>query len=185
MTIGVNIRATPGETEAAAITSYLVCLRKLLPVADYVVLNLTAFYSHECCFDNLAWLARLLLSAQNERDYYHDKVGKRIPIAIKIPLSCGLPGGQKSSLELCRQKGLDGILVVSPTDYDDNHICALLESVKVIVKDLDIVSIGGVATTDHVASRLAAGAAAVQVFGSVLKQGPFVPRYLLKDLPSS
>jgi len=185
ITVGVNIRTTPSATEEMTITHYLTCLQRLFPVADYIVLNLTAFYSHERDFDNLAWLARLLLSARHERKSYQNKSGKRIPLAVKLPLSLGVSGLQSRSLELCRQVGMDGVFVVSPACQDDDHICELLKSAKAIVNSMDLVSVGGVATTDHVVTRLEAGAAAVQVFSSVLKRGTFVPRYLLKNLQSS
>ncbi len=183
ITIGVNIRATPSEAEEAVILHYLTCLQKLLPVADYIVLNLVAFFSQERDFDVLALLGRLLRSAQYERELFHEKGGDRVPLAIKLPLSCGLPEDQVRSLELCRQTGMDGVIVVSPEGLDNDSVCGLLQSTKRVVKELDVISVGGVATTNHVITRMEAGAAAVQIFSSVLKQGLFVPQELLKDLP--
>jgi dihydroorotate dehydrogenase len=185
MTVGVNIRSTPGETGWQAISSYLLCLRSLLPVSDYVVLNLAAPRSAKGMACNLDWLEQLLSAAIVERELFRMKSNIRVPLAIKVPISPGLSVHQEDILKLCRQLALEGVLVVSPADQDAGSTCKLLRSVKAIVKDTDVISIGGVASADHVVARLDAGAAAVQVFSSVLDQGVLLPKHLLMNLPLS
>lgn len=182
---GVNIRSAPDNTGDASIANYLTCLHKLLPLADYAVLNLNAFISPNHPGTNAAWLERLLSAALNERDLQWQMCGKRIPLALKFPISDELSDIQLYLLQLCRQVDLDGVVVVSSAALDEARVCELLRTVKTLVGDVDVVSVGGIDRADQVASRIAAGAAAVQLFSCVLKHGPQVPQRLLKGLSVS
>jgi dihydroorotate dehydrogenase len=185
LVVGVNIRSAPDKSEETVIANYITCLHELLPFADYIVLNLNVFISPEHSHRNSEWLERLLSAALNERDLFWQMCGKRIPLAIKFPLAAELSNVHRFLLQLCSEINLDGVVAVAPTALTEPHVCELIRGIKRIVGDVNIISVGGVGSADQVTARMEAGAAAVQVFSSVLKHGPYVSLRLLETLPTS
>ncbi len=179
--VGVNIMSEPGDVGAAAISGYLVCARIVLPFADYLVLN---FSSPKRCatIDDQEWVEQLLSRVIEMRDEIWTKTHRRVPVAVKITVSPELGRAQCKLLECCQHHALDGVVIVSSAEQDEERHYRLLSKIKDVVKQIDIISVGGIADYQQVANRLNAGASAVQVFSSVLSRGVLLPSSMLRDV---
>ncbi len=179
--VGANIMPEPGDVGAAAISGYLVCARILLPSADYLVLN---FSSPKRCasIDDQEWVDQLLSRVIEMRDQFWRKTQRRVPVAAKIAVSPELSSAQCQLLKCCQNHALDGVVIVSSAEEDEERHCRLLNKIKDAVKQIEVISVGGIADYQQVANRLYAGASAVQVFSSVLSRGVLLPGSMLRDV---
>jgi dihydroorotate dehydrogenase len=179
---GVNIRPAAGATAGQMIDDYLHCLRLLLPVADYLVLNLSSPFARRGWTADPVWLESLLTQAVEARDQYRDNGGGRVPLAIKVALAPRVSRRQQQALLSCRRAGLDGVLLVAAPGQAEAAVCRCLRQVKDLIGEMTLISVGGIVCPTQVTGRLAAGAAAVQLFSALLGQGPALPGRWLEQL---
>ncbi len=183
--VGVNIRIEAGQADKVMIKELLNCVRKLLPLADYIVLNFSSFFSDKSSACDLDRLKQLISVACLERDIQQKNNNRWVPFAVKLPISQRLSENQSNILKFSQQMGLSGVLAVTSADQDNNSVCQLLRSVKNIIGDMDLISVGGITSSNQLVERINAGAKVVQVFSLVLQQGIFTPSYLLQNYPNS
>ncbi len=179
---GVNIRPAAGASAERMIDDYLHCLRRLLPVADYLVLNLSSPFARRGWAADPVWLESLLTRAVEARDQYHRDGGGRVPLAIKVALAPRVSRRQQQALLSCRRAGLDGVLLVAVPGQAEAAVCHCLRQVKDLIGEMTLISVGGIVCPTQLTGRLAAGAAAVQLFSAVLGQGPGLPGRWLEQL---
>ncbi|MCW8905195.1 hypothetical protein [Sedimenticola sp.] len=179
---GVNIRPRSGATVAEMMDDYLDCLNALLPVADYLVLNLSSPFARRGWAADPLWLETLLTRAVAMRDRYCRTGGRRVPLAIKVVVAPRLSFSQRHGLLLSRRAGLDGVVLVAAPGQAETAVCNTLRQVKSLLGEMALISVGGIADASQLSGRLAAGATAVQLFSAVLSQGVMIPRKLLEPL---
>ncbi len=179
---GVNIRPRSGATIAEMMDDYLHCLHALLPVADYLVLNLSSPFARRGWAADPLWLETLLTQAVALRDQYCRNGGPRVPLAIKVVLAPRLSPGQRHGLLLGRGAGLDGVVLVAAPGQAESAVCHTLRQVKSLLGETALISVGGIVDGSQIAGRLAAGATAVQLFSAVLSRGVTIPQQLLERL---
>jgi dihydroorotate dehydrogenase len=183
---GVNIRPAAnipnGASAERMIDDYLHCLRRLLPVADYLVLNLSSPFARRGWASDPVWLESLLTRAVEARDQYHRDGGGRVPLAIKVALAPRVSRRQQQALLSCQRAGLDGVLLVAAPGQAEVAVCRCLRQVKDLIGEMTLISVGGIVCPTQLTGRLAAGAAAVQLFSAVLGQGPALPGRWLEQL---
>ncbi|RTI04289.1 dihydroorotate dehydrogenase (quinone) [Thermus scotoductus] len=189
--VGVNLgknRDTPLEKAAE---DYLEALRILEPYGDYFVLNVSS--------PNTPGLRTL-----QEGPFLDELLSKLRPATSKPLLLKVAPDLSFEALdqvvELCRKHGLEGLVAVNTTLERPGLKSPLAEeagglsgrplkerSLEVLrylagVKDLTLVSVGGVEGPMDVWERLKLGARLVQVYTGFVYGGPLFPRRTLKGL---
>jgi dihydroorotate dehydrogenase len=201
--IGVNVGKTRVVDLDDAVDDYRRAVRKLAPVADYIVLNVsspnTPGLSQLQSADRFAALIRDC--REEARDLRPD-----LPVLVKI-------GPDLSDAELdavadsTREAGLDGIVAVNTTtdlsaakDSQDQiarlrhrggisgaplqpRALAVLERLYGRVgEDVALVSVGGVETAEDVWERILAGASLVQAYTGFVYGGPLWPSRIDRGL---
>lgn len=179
---GVNIRPGQGATVSEMMDDYLDCLNALLPVADYLVLNLSSPFARRGWAADPLWLETLLSRAVALRDQYCHRGGRRVPLAIKVVLAPRLSPGQRHGLLLSRRAGLDGVVLVAAPGQAETAVCRTLRQVKSLLGEMALISVGGIYNATQAVERLEAGATAIQLFSAVLDQGVMLPQQLLQQL---
>ncbi len=167
--IGVNIGSARRGIDAEVIADYAGLFHRVAASADYVVANLS---SPLAARDGDSEGVDLLICRVGEaRDALAVRTGRRVPLLIK--LAGGAAGSSlPAAIPAARRHGFDGVILVSACVRRIAEVCDSLGRATLI-------SVGGVATAEDVAARIAAGAALVQVYTAFAREGAASLRRLL------
>ncbi len=193
--VGVNVGKSKVTPLADAPGDYLASLALLWPHADYFVLNVSS--------PNTPGLRAL-----QERGHLQRLLGEvgafaadRSPKPILLKLAPDLDeGGLAEAADMAGQYGLAGLVATNTTITRTGLKTAIEETgglsgrplrerslgvlrfLTSLKTGLPIVSVGGVGTAQDVAERLQAGAALVQLYTSLVYEGPFLLKTLNRGL---
>jgi dihydroorotate dehydrogenase len=191
--IGVNIGKNLTTAVENAVDDYLVCLREVYPVADYIVVNLSS--PNTPGLRSLQFgeqLEQLLATLVQERVRLMDNHGRRVPLLLKIAPDL-TPEETRSIAASVEQQGFDGIIAtnttIARTGVEGSRWAAeagglsgapvfvsstaVLSTLSVAVGDrLPLVGVGGIMDEDSARQKLAAGASLLQVYSGFIYRGP-------------
>ncbi|MEV4887960.1 quinone-dependent dihydroorotate dehydrogenase [Nonomuraea sp. NPDC055795] len=182
--VGVNIGKTKVVPESDAAADYVASARRLAPLADYLVVNVSSPNTPGLRDLQAVELLRPLLSAVKE---VADGTARRTPLLVKIAPDLA-DEDVDAVADLALELGLDGIIATNTTIRHDGEqgglsgrplkarSLAVLRRLRARVGDrLTLVSVGGVEDVDDVWERLLAGATLVQGYTGWIYNGPFWP----------
>lgn len=191
--LGINIGKNKDTPNENANDDYLICLRKVYAVADYVTVNLSSpntpglrDLQHGEAMDEL------LTALKAEQAKLEAEHGRYVPVLVKI--APDLTDEEVADVaERLQRTGIDGVIATNTTlsrEAVAGHQHAdeagglsgapvLQRSTKVVQllrqnlgKDYPIIAVGGVASEADAAAKKAAGADLVQVYTGFIYQGP-------------
>ncbi len=183
--IGVNVGCLPGAEGCSATGNYLAATESCLPLADYLVLNLSSPLFGKAWASGTSGLQTLLSESLAKRDLHREQTGRHVPLAIKVPMAGSDERHIPAALAMARELGFDGSIVATPSRLSESAILDTLKTAKSVVGNMSLISVGGVRSASQVSKRLGSGAAAVQVFSGVIRHGPFIARRIVSELMSS
>jgi dihydroorotate dehydrogenase len=205
--VGVNIGKTKLVPEAEAVSDYVASAKRVGPHADYVVVNVSSPNTPGLRDLQATEKLRPLLSAVQEALNEVSPV-RRVPLLVKIApdlvnedvdavadlaLDLGLDGiiatnttigrgglvSSAAAVERCGEGGLSGPPVRARS-------LEVLMRLRAKVGDrLVLISVGGVETAGQARERVQAGATLVQVYTSLIYEGPWLPSRLAKGFAES
>ena len=173
--VGINIGSPRRGLDEEVIDDYVAVFERVWDRADYVAINLSSPFlarggdtpGVDALVDRLSevWAIRCA------------ETGRRVPLLIKV--ACGAPGTPlPAAIAAIRRHKLSGVVLVSSSLQQIAAVCEYLDGAAVI-------SVGGVASGADVESRLAAGAALVQIHTTLVRDGPGSPKRILADLEAA
>lgn len=201
--IGFNIgknKDTPNENAA---DDYLACLRKAYGVADYIAVNLSSPNTPGLRdLQGAEASARLLETLKKEQQKLSAEHGKHVPLLFKVA-----PDLDEAHIrDLSRvflDGGLDG-LIATNTTLDREAVCGhrfaheagglsgkpvRIKSTEVLRQfssylggRIPIIGVGGISSLDDAREKIAAGASLVQIYTSLIYQGPGLVRKVAREL---
>ena len=183
--IGVNIGKNRDTPNADALKDYETLLKTFHFLADYFVVNLSS--------PNTPGL-RDLQSGEFIAALGESVLRMRVPQPVFLKLAPDLAHDDlKAIAALCGNgKPFSGLILTNtlPTDLGglsgyplkSHSVTALKVARTLVERDVPIISVGGIETVDDVIERFELGANAVQVYSSLIYQGPSLPGRLLRDL---
>lgn len=198
--IGVNAgkqKETPLE-EAAA--DYREVVARLLPLADYLVVNISSPNTPGLRSLEEADLLGPLLTEVREEAERTAGGGKRPPLFVKF--SPDLTNGNlEAAADAARSARFDGVVVTNST-VDHGGVAGLLdeagglsgrplaaralEAVRLVRKavsgELAIIGVGGIFSGADAYARIRAGASLVQVYTALVYEGPGLVRAMVREL---
>jgi dihydroorotate dehydrogenase len=191
--LGINIGKNKDTPNENANDDYLICLRKVYAVADYVTVNLSSpntpglrDLQHGAAMDEL------LTALKAEQAKLEGEHGRYVPVLVKI--APDLTDDEVADVaERLQRTGIDGVIATNTTlsreavaghQYADEAgglsgapvLSRSTEVVRLLREalgpDYPIIAVGGVASTADAAEKRAAGANLVQVYSGFIYQGP-------------
>lgn len=200
--VGVNVGRSMAASPADASGDYRSTVRRLAPVADYLVLNVSS--------PNTPGL-RDMQGPERLRSLVAETRGELSEIARDLPLLIKIaPDLEHESIDeiaaLAVELELDGIVAVNTTiDYGlladaETVVAALggggvsgaplrgravevLRRIRRITGDrLVVISVGGVGSAEDVWERVRAGASLVQAYTALIYEGPAWPKQVNREL---
>jgi len=195
--LGVNIGKNSDTPLEHAEDDYLICLRKVYPIADYVVVNVsspnTAGLRSLQGADRFRTLAAAL---DGERRQLADRYGRHVPLLVKIAPDIG-DDDLATLAVVAVESSIDGLIATNTTitrpGVEGDAIAkeagglsgaplrplatAVLKRLRGLVgADYPLIGVGGIATAAHAVEKRAAGADLVQVYTGLVYEGPGLVR---------
>lgn len=191
--LGCNIGRNADTPNERAADDYLACLAAVAPVASYVTINVSSpnttglrDLQSEAALDSL--LARLVVA----RDDHAQKLGRALPLAIKIAPDLEDDAIRGMARVLVARR-VDAVIATNTTIARDAvagmaHAAErgglsgrpLFERSNAVLRTLaravdgalPIVGVGGIASGEDAAAKIAAGASLVQLYTGLVYRGP-------------
>jgi dihydroorotate dehydrogenase len=196
--IGKN-KVTPNEK---AVDDYLSCLRTLYPHADLFAVNISS--PNTPGLRDLQQgdaLAELLSAIVQEMAALRQKYNRKLPILVKLAPDLS-PGELERAVETICESGVDGIIATNTTlrreglksphasetgGLSGKPLTALsTEMIRRIygltLGKLPIIGCGGIFTAEDAYEKIRAGASLVQLYTSLIYEGPAVNRRIVRGL---
>ncbi|MCR5184255.1 MAG: quinone-dependent dihydroorotate dehydrogenase [Opitutales bacterium] len=198
--LGINIGKSKVCPLDKAVEDYLASFKKLAPLADYMVVNISSpntpnlreLHNHE-------QLYTLLSELQHENRAYAQKTGgKALPLLLKIAPDLTFPQID-AVLEVVSDTKISGLIatnttVTRPADMPGVVTKGGLSGAPLFEKALDIVRYivratdyklpvigsGGICSVEDVDRYLAVGASLVQIYSGMIYRGPFFASEIAK-----
>ena len=195
--LGINIG--PNKDTSSMIDDFLSCAETFFPLGDYLTINISSPNTKGLRdFHNPESLKELLSKINNIREKSNFR--KSFLLKISPDIEDSYIG---SIIELAQQHNIDGFILTNTTDRNrenlldkkKNEIGGLsgrpirdlsTELIKKFYRQLKgkipIIGVGGVDSGKSAFEKLAAGAAAVQLYTGMIYKGPTVVKEIKKEL---
>ncbi|ALS98476.1 quinone-dependent dihydroorotate dehydrogenase [Lacimicrobium alkaliphilum] len=201
--LGINIGKNKSTAEERALDDYILCLDKVYNHASYVTINISS--PNTPGLRNLQYgeaLDSLLRGLKLQQDKLAQRHGKYVPILVKIApdlsdeelqdiarslMQSGMDGVIATNTTLSREKvkgqqyaqesgGLSG----SPLTDQSQMIVSKLS--KALQGNMPIIGVGGIDSPETAKARMNAGSDLIQIYSSLIYQGPELIARILKSL---
>lgn len=194
--VGVNVAKThdPSILGDEAVDDFRAGVRAMLPVADYVVLNVSCPNTAEGkTFEEPAALDVLLEAVARERA----AAASSIPLLVKLsPPGIDGGGALEEIVAICRRHGVDGFVAVNTASDRAGLVSSpariaragagglsgrpLAARADAMIRQLyrltdgamPLIGVGGIDSADEAYRRIRAGASLVQVYTGLVYRGP-------------
>jgi len=191
--LGVNIGRNFDTPNERAADDYVTCLRAVAACASYVTINVSSPNTRglrELQAEEA--LAALLARVVAERDRLADRLGKRLPLALKVAPDLD-DDALRAIAALVVRARVDAVIATNTTIARDGvqgvrHASEAgglsgaplrlraLAAVSVLAKALDgavpVIGVGGIMSGEDARERIAAGAALIQLYTGLVYRGP-------------
>jgi dihydroorotate dehydrogenase len=191
--LGVNIGRNFDTPNERAADDYVTCLRAVAACASYVTINVSSPNTRglrELQAEEA--LAALLARVVAERDRLADRLGKRLPLALKVAPDLD-DDALRAIAALVVRARVDAVIATNTTIARDDvrgvrHASEAgglsgaplrlraLAAVSVLAKALDgavpVIGVGGIMSGEDARERIAAGAALIQLYTGLVYRGP-------------
>jgi dihydroorotate dehydrogenase len=203
MVLGINIgkqKTTPLEDAA---NDYEELIDVFGPVADYLAVNISSPNTPGLRkLQGGRFLNDLLLAVAARRDEVADRIGRRVPILVKLAPDLA-DDELDQAVDTVNEARLDGVIATNttlardlvtgdPRAAEDGGLSGAalsdrsLEVVGRIRKhagpDLPIIGVGGIMSPSDAGAMLAAGADLVQLYTGFIYEGPGLVRRILRSV---
>ena len=204
--LGVNIGKNADTPVERAAEDYLVCLRKVYPVASFVTANVSSPNTSDLrSLQGEKELDALLSVLLHERDTLAKKEGRKVPLAVKIAPDLD-DDAIESIADLLLAHRVDAVIATNTTTSrqgvaDLPHgreqgglsgaplrgmSTAVIAKLSSALKGrLPIIGVGGIAGAVDAREKLDAGATLVQLYTALLYRGPELVGEIVRGLAAS
>ncbi|GGD52448.1 quinone-dependent dihydroorotate dehydrogenase [Lacimicrobium alkaliphilum] len=201
--LGINIGKNKTTPEEQALDDYIMCLNKVYTHASYVTINISS--PNTPGLRNLQYgeaLDSLLSGLKLQQQKLAQQHGKYVPVLVKI--APDLSDEELEDIARCLiQSGMDGVIATnttlnrdkvkgqlhaqesgglsgSPLTDQSQLIASKLK--KALQGSMPIIGVGGIDSPDAAKARMEAGSDLIQIYSSLIYQGPELIAKILKGL---
>lgn len=201
--LGINIGKNKVTPEENALDDYLHCLEKVYEHASYITVNISS--PNTPGLRNLQYgeaLDNLLIGLKAGQTRLTDQHGKKVPLLVKI--APDLTSEEIVSIaDSLRRAEIEGVIATNTTiardsieglrhakeigglsggPLQDKSLQVTKELVTALQGELPVISVGGIDSAESAQARLDAGASLVQIYSSLIYQGPELVKDIVEGL---
>jgi dihydroorotate dehydrogenase len=200
--LGVNLGKNKSTPLVTAFQDYQLLVETFAPLADYLAINISSPNTVGLReLQHREFLAKLLEKITESRDDQQDKLGKRIPLLVK--LSPDLKDQELAQIiDSLLEDHIDGVIATNTTLTRDKLTsksrtetgglsgrplqARSTEVIRLIADQagdaLPIIGVGGITNPDDAAEKLQTGAALVQLFTGMIYNGPGLIKRITENI---
>lgn len=204
--LGVNIGKNFDTPMEKAADDYLICLLKVYPYADYVVVNISSPNTpHLRQLQNAEGLDHLLSVLKSKQKELADEYAKYIPLAVKIAPDLEPPQIESIAALLMKHR-IDGVIATNTTlsrtgvetlphagEIGGLSGAPLTQRATTVIRHLHavlqgampIIAVGGIMCASDAKEKMDAGASLVQIYSGLIYRGPRLVREVAHALCES
>lgn len=201
--LGINIGKNKDTPEDQALNDYLICLRKVYQYASYITVNISS--PNTPGLRNLQHgqaLDALLFGLKNEQKKLATEHSKYVPILVKIAPDLTEQEIVDMANSLINAK-IDGVIATNTT-LDRTDVLgqqyaeemgglsgavltaksqAVIEKLtEVIAGRITVIGVGGIHSAETAKDRIEAGSSLIQLYSSLIYQGPKVIKEIVDSI---
>lgn len=165
--IGIGLGLGAGAPPGALGAHWLAGLRSAWPVADYLAFNLSAAaYCPLLRPEHDALVASALAALASERAWLQASTGRRVALALKLPLDAPQLSAAAQSALASR---FDAVIPVLPRH--EARLDWLQDWSRAVDGGAALIAVGGIVSAADVRAALQAGASGIQVYRAFVERG--------------
>lgn len=201
--LGINIGKNKVTPEENALDDYLHCIEKVYEHASYITVNISS--PNTPGLRNLQYgeaLDNLLTGLKAGQTKLTDQHGKKVPLLVKI--APDLTSEEIVSIaDSLKRAEIEGVIATNTTiardsieglrhakeigglsggPLQDKSLQVTKELVTALQGELPVISVGGIDSAESAQARLDAGASLVQIYSSLIYQGPELVKDIVEGL---
>jgi dihydroorotate dehydrogenase len=202
--LGVNIGKNKDTPLAEAGQDYQALIEKFAPAADYLAINISSPNTVGLrLLQHQEFLSGLLVKADIQRNRQEDKLGKRIPLLVK--LAPDLTEAELNQIvDTILTKHMDGIIATNTTISREGLLSEMskesgglsgqplteksrqvIEQIRKLAgEDYPIIGVGGIHSPADAKDKIQAGADLVQLYTGLIYHGPVLIKKIVEELVS-
>lgn len=191
--LGVNIGKNRDTPLATATDDYVMCFRRMAPLASYITINISSPNTPELRNLQHGNLLRYLLrTLKKEQLEFFESQQKYVPLVVKIAPDLTSEELRSIAENLLSEK-IDGVIATNTTLMRDtlgsspyaaqpgglsgkplnDKSTDIIKKLHAFLKDkIPIIASGGVVSAKNAQEKIAAGASLIQVYTGLIYQGP-------------
>ena len=191
--LGINIGKNKDTPNEDAVADYLVCLRRVYPLADYVTVNISSPNTAGLReLQEEQALRKLVGTLRDEQEKLAGKHGKRVPLLVKIAPDLS-ENDIDAAARVLGDLGVDGVIATNTTISREgveasplareagglsgaplmSQATTVLRMLRTRLPDtIPLVGVGGILQGADAATKQAAGALLVQTYTGLIYRGP-------------
>jgi dihydroorotate dehydrogenase len=203
--LGVNVGRNADTPNEKALEDYAACLRKVYPYASFVTANISSPNTKDLReLQRAGQLDAFLAALAAERDRLAGAHARRVPLAVKISPDLD-DAGIEVVADRVSARGIDAVIATNTTLSREGveHLPAGREpgglsggplkarATAVVAKlrralpaSVAIIGVGGIASAADACEKLDAGASLVQLYTSLVYEGPRLVGEIVRGLAS-
>lgn len=191
--LGINIGKNKDTPNEDAVADYMVCLRRVYPLADYVTVNISSPNTAGLReLQEEQALRKLVGSLRDEQEKLSGKHGRRVPMLVKIAPDLS-ENDIDAAARVLGDLGVDGVIATNTTIAREGvegarhaqqagglsgaplmgQATTVLRMLRTRLPDaIPLVGVGGILQGADAATKQAAGALLVQTYTGLVYRGP-------------
>jgi dihydroorotate dehydrogenase len=200
--LGVNIGKNKDTPLEDAFQDYIFLIEKFAPLADYLAINISSPNTVGLrLLQHKEYLGRLLRKTVEERERQENKLGKKIPLFVKLAPDLVFEELQQMLATIVESR-IDGIIATnttvqraglrSPNSSEEGGLSGqpLKDISTRIIKqihqqtgsEIPIIGVGGIASAEDASDKIKAGASLVQIYTGLIYQGPVLVKHIVEKI---
>jgi dihydroorotate dehydrogenase len=181
---GINLGSLRNTLDEKTVADYNKGMDLFWHHADYLVINLSRPENDVRSLDpDMNSLDTFLTNIKHHHSTltsYHGYV----PMLAKIAVDHVHNDHISTLLLLIRDHDFDGVILAFENWPDLKSVSDYLHTLKVIIGSFTLIVVGGIRSTEDMQQLMAAGASLVQIYTSLVQQGPLKTRKMITKLKS-
>ena len=191
--VGINIGKNKDTPNEDAVADYLLCLRRVYAVADYVAVNISSPNTAGLReLQEEQALRRLVGTLRDEQDKLATRHGKRVPLLVKIAPDLS-ENDIDAAARVLGDLRVDGVIATNTTisraavqglrhaeETGGLSGAPVLAASNQVIRQLraalgsryPIIGVGGILSAEDAVSKIRAGADVVQIYTGLIYEGP-------------
>lgn len=180
---GINLGSLRNTLDEHTVADYSRGMNLFWQYADYLVINLSRPESDARALKpDLYGLDQFLTNIKFEHQALCTEKRKYIPVLAKIAIDYHHNESMAELILLLKNRSYDGAILAFENWPNTQQICDYLTNLKTNIDNFPFIVVGGIRSTQDSQQLLAAGASLVQVYTTLVQQGPIETRQMIAKL---